>query len=143
MSEANRPASPADKAYLSQPSGYLLGRVGLFIILGFLLLAAWARQTVIVVLLGLLLSAAGVAWLWSRLSLVNVQCQRTLSDSRVFPGEPVELKLRLANRKLLPLPWVQVDDQVPEALLPPEAKLAPAPRAGCRYPLAEPGRHFV
>ncbi len=127
-------SKPDEKGYSSQPTGYLLSEAGLLVLLAFLLLAAWNRQVVIVVLLGLILSAAGLAKLWSRLSLVGVNCQRSLSEPRVFPGEYIELKLRLANRKLLPLPWVQVDDSIPEQLAPQGASLgAPADLPGCRW----------
>jgi len=68
---------------------------------------------VIVILLGLVLSAAGLSKLWSRFSLAGVSCQRLLSEQRVFPGEYIELRLRLVNRKLLPLPWIQMDDEIP------------------------------
>lgn len=99
--------------FSSQPAGYLLSRPGLLALLAGLLLAAWYGQVVIVVLLGLVLSAAGLAKLWSRFSLVGVSCQRMLSEQRVFPGEHIELRLRLVNRKLLPLPWIQMDDEIP------------------------------
>jgi len=102
--------------FSTQPSGYLLGKFGLLALLAGLLLAAWYGQVVIVILLGLALSAAGLSKLWSRLSLVGVYCQRLPSERRVFPGEYVELKLRLVNRKLLPLPWIQVDDEIPIGL---------------------------
>jgi len=73
----------------------------------------WQGKTIIVVLLGLTLSAACVARLWSRFSLKGVNCERLVSEERVFPGEYIELKLELANRKLLPLPWIQLNDEVP------------------------------
>lgn len=99
--------------FSSQAAGLLLGKLGLLILLAGLILAAWYSQTVIVVLLGLALSAAGLAKLWSRFSLVGVSCERLLSEKRVFPGEHIELRLRLINRKLLPLPWIQMDDEMP------------------------------
>lgn len=102
-----------EKRFSSQPAGYLLGKFGLLAMLTGLLLAAWYGQVVIVVLLGLVLSAAGLTKLWSRLSLAGVSCQRLLSEQRVFPGEHIELRLRLVNRKLLPLPWIQMDDEIP------------------------------
>lgn len=97
--------------------------------LGALLLAAWFGQTVIVVLLGLLLAAAGLSRLWSRLSLVNVRCQRQLSQQRAFPGDSIDLKLRVINRKPLPLPWVQVEDEIPLDLMP-QAAAAPGKSPG-------------
>ena len=111
---------PDEKVYSLQPTGYLLGRFGLLVLLAFLVLAAWSGHVVIVILLGLALSAAGLAKLWSRLSLTGVSCQRFLSEKRAFPGEEIELKLRLTNRKLLPLPWVQVDDEIPDQLALPD-----------------------
>lgn len=117
------------KGYLSQPVGYLLGRFGLLALLVGLLLAAWYGQVLIVVLFGLALSAAGLARLWSRFSLVGVRCQRLLSEQRVFPGEYIELKLRVVNRKLLPLPWIQVDDEIPVEFAP-DTSLMPGQRPG-------------
>jgi uncharacterized protein (DUF58 family) len=66
--------------------------------------------------MGLFLSVALVSKAWSRLCLAGVTCRRLLSENRVFPGEKVRLTLHLANRKPLPLPWVQVDEQVPASL---------------------------
>jgi uncharacterized protein (DUF58 family) len=106
-----------------------LGRFGLLAILAGLLLAAWYDQVVIVILLGLVLSAAGLSKLWGRLSLAGIHCQRLLSERRVFPGEYIELKLRLVNRKLLPLPWIQVDDEIPVGFAP-DVSLAPGNRPG-------------
>jgi uncharacterized protein (DUF58 family) len=110
---ANKLGLTKETRFSSQPASYLLSRLGFVALLAGLLLAAWFGQVVIVVLLGLVLSAAGLAKLWSRFSLAGVSCQRTLSEQRVFPGEHIELRLRMVNRKLLPLPWIQMDDEIP------------------------------
>ena len=123
---------PDGNSYATGPTGYLLGRFGLIALVGVLLLAAWTGQVVIVILIGLVLSASGLAKLWSRLSLVGVHCQRFLSEQRAFPGEQLELRLRLVNRKLLPLPWVQVDAEIPEQLAPPDAYSTSESRSGFR-----------
>jgi len=104
--------------FSSQPAGLLLGKFGLLFLLAGIILAAWYGQTVIVVLLGLALSAAGLARLWSRYSLKGISCERRLSERRVFPGENIELRLRLINRKPLPVPWIQIDDEIPLKLSP-------------------------
>lgn len=109
--------------FSSQSAGYLLGKFGLLALLAILLLAAWIGQVIIVILLGLVLSAAVIARLWSRVSLANVQCQRIISEDRAFPGENIELKLRLVNNKLLPLPWVQIEDEIPYIFNSPEFPL--------------------
>jgi len=110
--------------FSSQPAGYLLGRFGLLLVLAGLVIAAWNGQTAIAILLGLVLSAAALSRLWSRLSLKGVSCQRLVSENRFFPGEYMELKLRVVNRKLLPLPWLQIDDELPVRLAP---ELSPVP----------------
>ncbi|MDD5127502.1 MAG: DUF58 domain-containing protein [Dehalococcoidales bacterium] len=115
----------------SQAAGYLWSKFGALALLAIMLVAAWNRQLVIVLLLGLILVTAGVAKLWSRLSLVGVSCRRTLSATRAFPDESIDLKLRLVNRKLLPLPWVQADDIIPTPLTMDDA-MPPAERPGCR-----------
>ena len=98
-------------------------------VLAALLLAAWHGQIAIVILLGLILSAAGLSKLWSRFSLVGVSCQRLISERRVFPSEQIELRLRLVNRKLLPLPWIQVNDEIPVGLAL-DTSLTPSSRPG-------------
>lgn len=113
------------KGYSFQPAGHLLGKFGLLASLVILFLAAWSGQTIIVILVGLALSAVGLAKLWSWCSLIGVSCQRFLSEQRAFPEEDVELRLRLVNRKPLPLPWVRVDDKIPERLLLKETSSAP------------------
>ena len=123
----------SEKGYSSQSTGFFLNRFGLLTLLAVLLLAAWNGLLVIVILIGLVLSAAGLAKLWSRLSLVGVHCQRFLSERRAFPGEHIELRIRLTNRKLLPLPWVQVDDEIPDQLAPPDVPLKPGNRPGFRF----------
>jgi uncharacterized protein (DUF58 family) len=117
----NFPSSPTtslDKPskITSRAAGYLLNWPGLLAMAGILVLAAWNGQTPIVVLTSLLLSSAGLAKLWSHLSLARISCRRQLSDRRVFPGEKINVKLQIANRKPLPLPWIQVDDEIPRAL---------------------------
>lgn len=94
-----------------------------------LLLAAWYGQVVIVIVLGMVLSAAGISKLWSRYSLRGIYCQHLLSEKRTFPGEYVELKLQLVNRKLLPLPWIQVEDELPAGFMR-GVSLAPGNRPG-------------
>jgi uncharacterized protein (DUF58 family) len=107
-----------EQRFSSQPAGFLLSRLGLLALLAGLVVATWYGQVVIAVLLGLALSAAGLSKLWSRLSLAGVSCQRRLNEYRAFPGEYIESTLRVVNRKLLPLPWLQVDDEIPIGFAP-------------------------
>jgi uncharacterized protein (DUF58 family) len=111
----------------TQPAGLLLNKFGLIVVAALLVLAAWGGQTLIVILLGLVLSAAGLSRLWSRFSLKGVSCDRQLTERRVFPGESIELKITVVNRKLLPLPWIEVQDEVPQGFAP---DLPPGDRPG-------------
>jgi uncharacterized protein (DUF58 family) len=118
MNSLSSPTTRPDKPskVTSQAAGYLLNWPGLLAMAAILVLAAWNGQAPIVVLTSLLFSSAGLAKLWSHLSLSRISCRRQLSERRVFPGEKINVKLQVANRKPLPLPWIRVDDEIPQAL---------------------------
>ena len=82
-----------------------------------LVFAGFVVESVPLVGLGaLVLGAGGASRLWARLSLEQVEYRRELSERRAFVGEEVELRLRIANRKWLPVPWLEVRERLPEAL---------------------------
>ncbi|MBV9120064.1 MAG: DUF58 domain-containing protein, partial [Chloroflexi bacterium] len=58
----------------------------------------------------------GAELLWTRTCLTGVEYERRLSTSRAQWGDSVDLSVRIANRKLLPLTWLQTEDRVPEQL---------------------------
>lgn len=100
---------------------------------------SWIRFAILMVLFGvalqapaliilatLLLTIIPVAWGWNRLSLWRVSYDRSFSEHRVFVGETVDLSTRLNNRKILPLAWIRVDDQIPSLLPPLNKELAPS-----------------
>ncbi len=64
----------------------------------------------------LLLTTAGISRLWDRWSLARVSYSRELSQTRAFPGDEIELVIRIANRKPLPLVALLVRDIVPVKL---------------------------
>lgn len=80
-----------------------------------------------VALLAVGLSAAGLALIWSRFCLAAVTCERRLSGRRLFPGEVLEVVLRVENRKPLPLPWLEVADEVPAGF---QQQGGPSPAGG-------------
>ncbi len=57
--------------------------------------------------------AAGVAWFWYRVSLEELVYERTLSSRRIFAGEELGMTVTLTNKKIVPLAWVRVEDEVP------------------------------
>ena len=58
--------------------------------------------------------SGGVSRLWNRYCLHRVEYRRSLSRDRVFFGEEVVYEVEVANRKPLPLPWLQIEDELPE-----------------------------
>jgi uncharacterized protein (DUF58 family) len=70
--------------------------------------------------------------LWADHVLDNVRYERRIEESRAFAGERLAMTLRLTNDKLLPVPWVELRDLVPENLLVDE-HLGPSPSPGQLY----------
>ncbi len=64
----------------------------------------------------LLLGVLLMAWLWYRFALSRVTYRRQFSETRAFVGETINVTLSVSNRKILPLPWLRVDDFVSEDL---------------------------
>ncbi len=75
-----------------------------------------ADSTVLLALGVLLFGTGGASRLWARISLEDVEYRRELAESRAFVGETVRLRLHLSNAKFLPVPWVEVREQLPRNL---------------------------
>lgn len=95
-----------------------------------LLLGMALRQPALSILALLTLVTAGASWLWSRYSLDRVEYTRTLSADRVFRGESVTLTASLVNRKWLPLPWLEVEDQISDRVIVRERETLPSSHPG-------------
>lgn len=84
-----------------------------------------------VTLLGVIpLVTAGGCYLWARYSLTNVEYERQLSESRVFCGDTVDMHIKLTNRKLLPLAWLEFEDSVADRLRISERDVQPSGTPG-------------
>jgi uncharacterized protein (DUF58 family) len=79
-------------------------------------LGAWLGQPLLTLagLFGLLL--AGAQALWRRHCLTGLDYERRLSTTSAAWGEEISLTLRIANRKLLPLTWLKIEERVPAKL---------------------------
>jgi uncharacterized protein (DUF58 family) len=73
-----------------------------------------------------LLVAGLVAQKWSKHVLDRVTYERVIPENRAFAGEKIAMALRLANDKLLPVPFIEVKDLVPEGALVDEKHLSQA-----------------
>ncbi len=52
--------------------------------------------------------------IWYRYALRNLGIRQQLSQQRVFFGETTTLSISVENRKLLPLPWLEIEDEIPD-----------------------------
>ncbi|HEY6959364.1 MAG TPA: DUF58 domain-containing protein [Candidatus Limnocylindria bacterium] len=94
------------------------GRFEWSIVVLFVVLAAISRSPALIILAAGALVIGGVVWLTSHLALVAVDASVELSTDRVVAGELLTATVRIANRKPLPLPWLDVRLFLPEGLAP-------------------------
>ena len=111
------PAEPPPKVS-TKASGYLLTGGGHLFFTSILLLAVWYGKEALAVLASLMLAAALFSRGWSRLSLAGVRGRLLLAERRAFPGDVLSGRVRLVNRKPLPLPWVELEQALPAGLTP-------------------------
>jgi uncharacterized protein (DUF58 family) len=57
-----------------------------------------------------------IARIWDRYCLSRIEFRRKLSSQRAFFGDKVYLEISVANRKPLPLPWFQIEEEIPADL---------------------------
>lgn len=99
-----------------------------------LAIGAIARQAPLFLLALALLVAAGLSRLWERYCLTGVEYRRRFSRRQVSFGEEVVLEIEVINRKILPLSWLEIEDDLPQAL---------PPKSGRIYPSHKPERAIL
>jgi uncharacterized protein (DUF58 family) len=86
---------------------------------------AWVTGSIVVILFGMILGQPAVtvigtitlltlalSWFWNAHVLDRLVFERRTDADRCFAGESLRLTLRMTNKKLLPMPWVRVEDAV-------------------------------
>jgi uncharacterized protein (DUF58 family) len=106
--------SPEARPLLGAP--WVFGRNGLAVMALVTALAATFRVTDITFMAGALLLIGLAAQAWARLAFIGLTYTRRLSNSRAFRGDALVLESTLANPRLLPLPWLEVWEQLPADL---------------------------
>lgn len=84
---------------------------------GMALFAAIQQTASLLVLALFLLALGSISWLWSLWSLRRLELKAALGQSRAFPDETVEVSLTLTNQKWLPLPWLNLELDLPYRLV--------------------------
>lgn len=106
-------------------------------------MAPGAAFAIFLVVAGALLSAGGlilvgvlmglvvaIRSLWSRFGFRALEYERRLATPRVLWGERTQLDLVVRNAKVLPLPWLRIDDFVTHGADVVGGQLAPSVRQG-------------
>lgn len=94
----------------------------------FLIIGIAADRNAGFIILGItLLLIVGLSTIWKNLSLLGVTYERHFDRTRVFPGEPVEMIVRIQNDKRLPLTWLRFRDNLP---VPPDTDNSPLSLSG-------------
>ena len=121
------PANDKENDRRSQFSHAWIEMAALLIVVGLLV-----HQRALFALAACLLVVIPVSWWWNRMSLRRVEYERYFDKQCTFPGETVEMTARVTNRKLLPLSWLEISDQIPTALPLAHGMLLPthAPQVG-------------
>ncbi len=112
-----------DRAKESQFNDAWLTLTALFFLLGLIL-----RVTALVHLAVLMLSIVAIAWAWTLTTLWRLRFVHFFSEKRAFAGEQLTLRLRVENRKPVPVPWVRVREYVPDSLPMKGARVTPSHR---------------
>ncbi len=87
----------------------------------------WVFSAVVIVILSILINSLSLLlvgtllllfvliskW-WADYSLHGVEYKHQLNANRVFAGEDVQLTTLTTNNKFLPLPWIQINDELPK-----------------------------
>jgi uncharacterized protein (DUF58 family) len=99
----------------------LSGRFEWPLVLLFVIFAMISRSPALIVLAAGGLVVWFVVWLTSRVALVALDAEVELSAHRVVAGEGLVATVRIANRKPLPLPWLDLRLFLPEGVEPANA----------------------
>ena len=102
----------------TQATGSFLTLGGLLSFTAILCLAVWFGQQEIAALASLILASALISRGLSRFSLAGVRAQFLFGERRAFPGDVINGRFRIVNRKPLPLSWIEVEQQLPKGLAP-------------------------
>jgi len=83
------------------------------------------RPGLLVLPIFLLMTIAAGRW-WSGRVLRDVIYRRRIARKRAFPGETVDVEVQVENAKVLPVPWLRVEDEWPLDVLPTDQTLGPS-----------------
>ena len=104
------------RALFPEDGRLLVHRLWYLLALGLGAFGVAQQQPALLVAAILVLAVSIAPEVWYHRGLRNLVVETRWSAQRAFHGETVALRIRVENRKLLPLPWVRVEHNLPEAL---------------------------
>lgn len=117
MRDTNTKRTPTSVPLQSQNTmGNDLNRRWYFLTLALILAGIPFHQPLLVVCGILLLLVLGTTDIWAKYCFYDLRYQRQLSEKQATFGEEITLSLTIENAKLLPLPWLEVQDILPRDL---------------------------
>ncbi len=81
-----------------------------------LVFALWRGDWLLVGLLGIWFATSRVAWYYRERAWRRLRLSLYAQPRRVFPDKPVDLRVRIANRGRLPLPWLRLELHLPRRI---------------------------
>lgn len=95
----------------------LLKRRPWYVLAVILLIVSVLAHQPLAFLAGLFALVVGIVpEIWYRRALRYLVVRQQVSQRRAFFGETITLSLSVENQKLLPLPWLEIEDEIPAAL---------------------------
>lgn len=91
----------------------LIGNHWLLVTIILVVLSFITRQVPLLMIALLFFLTGSTARLWERHCLSRVEYRRKLSSERAFYGDEINLDISVSNRKPLPLPWFQIEEEIP------------------------------
>src|SRR5438045_8743984 len=105
--ETDRENFAHDETLLARRPWYVLAAA-------LLLLSAVAHQPLAFLAALFALVIGLVPEIWYRSALRHLRIRQQVSAPRAFVGETLTLAISVDNPKLLPLPWLEIEDEIPE-----------------------------
>ncbi len=93
------------------------GDYWIFVAVCILIVSLIIQQVPLALVALLFVLTGGVSRLWNKYCLHRIEYQRRLSNTQVFFGEEIVFEIEITNRKPLPLPWLQIDDELPDKVV--------------------------
>lgn len=98
-----------DETLIKRRPWYVLA-IALFV------LSALTHQSVVFFVALFALVIGALPEMWYRHALHHLVVRQCVSMRRVFPGEKITLSISVENQKVLPLPWLEIEDEIPASM---------------------------